>query len=310
MRSIIVALALVTASLGPVFGQISVGVALPGVRIGVNVPVYPALVPIPGYPVYYAPTLGVNFFFYDGLYWVYQYNSWYVSSWYDGPWTLVVPDAVPVFLLRVPLRYYVNPPIYFRGLPPDAPPRWGMHWGPQWERRRPDWDHWDRRDVPPLAPLPLYQQRYSGHSYPDPRQQDAIRQREYRYQPRDAVGRDAYRAPPQQAPLRVPNAPQRPAPAAEPRPPMRGTPPHESPSPYPAARPEPYAPLRVPAPAPQRPGAAPHGVQPAHPQPYPGGAPLRQPGPGPAGHGERGGPQHGDRGGAQAPAGRELDRNR
>ena len=48
-------------------GQVSVGIALPGVSIGINVPVYPELVRVPGYPVYYAPQLGANFFFYDGM---------------------------------------------------------------------------------------------------------------------------------------------------------------------------------------------------------------------------------------------------
>jgi len=61
-------------------GQVSVGIALPGVSIGINVPVYPELVRVPGYPVYYAPQLGANFFFYDGMYWVYQGDDWYASS--------------------------------------------------------------------------------------------------------------------------------------------------------------------------------------------------------------------------------------
>jgi hypothetical protein len=52
--------------------QVSVGVGLPGVSIGINLPVYPELVPVPGYPVYYAPGMNSNYFFYDGMYWVYQ----------------------------------------------------------------------------------------------------------------------------------------------------------------------------------------------------------------------------------------------
>ena len=48
--------------------QVSIGIGLPGVSIGVNFPVYPQLTRIPGYPVYYAPQLGSNFFFYDGMY--------------------------------------------------------------------------------------------------------------------------------------------------------------------------------------------------------------------------------------------------
>src|SRR5579863_7773129 len=76
----------------PAWPQLSVSMGLPSVRIGINVPAYPNLVPIPGYPVYYDPRLDSNLFFYDGLYWVYAQDNWYVSSWYDGPWELVEPE--------------------------------------------------------------------------------------------------------------------------------------------------------------------------------------------------------------------------
>lgn len=36
----------------PVAAQVSVGISVPGVSIGINLPVYPQLVPVPGYPVY------------------------------------------------------------------------------------------------------------------------------------------------------------------------------------------------------------------------------------------------------------------
>ena len=75
----------------PAPGQVSFGVSLPGVSIGVNVPIYPELVPVPGYPVYYAPNIDSNYFFYDGMYWLYQNDNWYASSWYNGPWALVSP---------------------------------------------------------------------------------------------------------------------------------------------------------------------------------------------------------------------------
>src|ERR1700751_749063 len=75
------------------------------VSIGINFPVYPQLVRVPGYPVYYAPQVNSNYFFYDGMYWVYAGDNWYASSWYNGPWELVTPEAVPLFVLRVPVRY-------------------------------------------------------------------------------------------------------------------------------------------------------------------------------------------------------------
>ncbi len=140
----------------PVAAQVNVGigVATPGVSIGINVPAYPQLVPVPGYPVYYAPQLNANYFFYDGLYWVYQNDNWYASYWYNGPWWLVEPVDVPLFVLRVPVRYYHAAPVYFRAWQADAPPHWGEHWGRQWEQRRRGWDRWDRSAVPAPAPLP------------------------------------------------------------------------------------------------------------------------------------------------------------
>jgi len=54
------------------------------VSLGINGPDYPQTVVVPGYPVYYAPTIGANFF-YDGIYWVVAGDDWYMSSWYDGP---------------------------------------------------------------------------------------------------------------------------------------------------------------------------------------------------------------------------------
>jgi hypothetical protein len=129
-----------------------------------------------------------NFFFYDGLYWVFQGDNWYASSWYNGPWHLTAPEYVPVFVLRIPVRYYRQPPVYFRGWRSDAPPRWGEHWGRDWEQRRSGWDQWDRRSAPRPAPLPVYQRQYSGNRYPSAvEQQQTIRSEKYRYQPREAV---------------------------------------------------------------------------------------------------------------------------
>jgi hypothetical protein len=85
------------------------------ISIGLHHAGYPELVLVPGYPVYYAPQLPANYFFYDGYYWLYHDDHWYTSDWYDGPWTAVDPDDVPLFVLRVPVRYYVSPPLHFHG---------------------------------------------------------------------------------------------------------------------------------------------------------------------------------------------------
>ena len=158
----------------------------PSESIGIDILAYPELDVVPGYPVYYAPRLDFNYFFYDGLYWLYQDDTWYTGSWYDGPWWMVDPEDVPVYILRIPVRYYNQPPVYFGGWMPDAPPRWGDFWGPDWEEHRRGWDRWNRHAVPPPAPLPLYQRHYSGARYPRfLEQQREIERQRYRYRPYD-----------------------------------------------------------------------------------------------------------------------------
>ncbi len=195
MRHLLVALSILLGSALPADAQVGVGVALPGVQIGIQVPAYPRLVRVPGYPVYYAPSASMNYFFYDGAYWVFQGDTWYVSSWYAGPWYVVAPEQVPLFVLRVPVRYYRAPPPYFRAWRADAPPRWGEHWGRDWEQRHAGWERWDRRAVPRPAPLPAYQRSYRGNRYPvAPEQQHEIRTQRYGYQPREPVTREHYGA--------------------------------------------------------------------------------------------------------------------
>lgn len=181
--------------------QVSLGFGVPGISIGINLPLYPELVPVPGYPVYYAPQVDSNYFFYDGMYWVYQRDNWYASSWYNGPWGLIGPEAVPLFVLRIPVRYYRQPPPYFRGWSSDAPPRWGDHWGNSWTQSHRGWDNWNRNAVPAPAPLPTYQRQYSGNRYPAAEQQRALQSQNYRYQPHDAVVRQHYQTPLGAAPV-------------------------------------------------------------------------------------------------------------
>ena len=193
LRTLVLAMGLSLSPLAHSAVQVSIGIGTPHVSIGINIPAYPRLVAVPGYPVYYAPQVRANYFFYDGMYWVYQGDNWYASSWYDGPWWFVEPYAVPVYILRVPVRYYRQPPAYFRGWRPDAPPRWSNHWGPEWERQRSGWDQWDRRAAPPPAPLPAYQRQYSGDRYPRQiEQQHNLQQERYRYLPRDPVVQQQY----------------------------------------------------------------------------------------------------------------------
>jgi len=194
------------------FAQVSIGIGLPSLQIGVNVPVYPELRRIPDYPAYYAPGLDANYFFYDGMYWIFQGDSWYASSWYNGPWELVNPADVPDYVLRIPVGYYVRPPTFFFGWPSDAAPRWGDHWGAPWAQRRGGWDRWDRHSMPAPAAPPAYQREYSGGRYPQAGQQAQLQQQHDRYQPRDPAVHKIYeiqRSQPAAAPARqTPGRPQ------------------------------------------------------------------------------------------------------
>jgi hypothetical protein len=147
---------------------------------------------VPGYPVYYAPQANANYFFYDGMYWVYERDNWYASSWYNGPWHIVSPDAVPVYVLRVPVRYYRQPPAYFRSWSSNAAPRWDEHWGSSWEQSHRGWNSGNRGSMPQAAPLPVYQRQYSGNRYPPPEQQQVLQAQSYRYQPKDVVVQQHY----------------------------------------------------------------------------------------------------------------------
>ncbi len=188
MRHPFIALSLLLLPAAPALAEVNVGIS-----IGIDVPVYPRLVRVPGHPVYYDPRASSNYFFYDGLYWVFRDENWYSSGWYNGPWSSVGRAFVPSYVLRVPVRYYRKPPAYFRGWRAEAPPRWGDHWGRDWEQSRSGWDRQDRRSVPQPAPLPAYQRQYSGERYPGATgQQQSIRSRHYRYQPRESVTREYY----------------------------------------------------------------------------------------------------------------------
>jgi len=224
MRDLFIAICLACVAAASAVAQVSIGigVSLPGVQIGINLPAYPNLVPVPGYPVYYAPQARANYFFYDGMYWVFQNDNWYASSWYNGPWWAVDIDAVPLFVLRVPVRYYRQPPPYFQGWQREQPPRWGEHWGNDWDTRHRGWDQWDRRAAPARAPLPTFQRQYPGTRYPGVEQQPQLQGRNYRYEPREPVVRQHYEvqgARPAATPPPRPQQQARPPAQQQPRPP-------------------------------------------------------------------------------------------
>jgi hypothetical protein len=216
VRNAMIAAGLMLASAGPALAQFSMNFDVSGSSIGINLSSYPQLQPIPGYPVYYAPGVNSNYFFYDGLYWVYDGQNWYASSWYNGPWSLVDPYDVPAFVLRVPVRYYRAPPAFFHGWRSTDAPHWGDHWGQSWSSRRTGWDHWNHNSAPAPAPLPTYQRQYTGSRYPQQTSQQAsLESRNYRYQPHDHVAQQHFqeaRTHAQTAPQQQPQQQARPQP--------------------------------------------------------------------------------------------------
>ncbi len=284
MRRTVIALSIALGLATSASAQLSIGFSVPGVSIGINVPVYPQLTRVPGYPVYYAPQLGFNFFFYDGLYWVFQGDNWYASNWYNGPWGMVGPEAVPVYLLRVPVRYYRSPPPYFGGWRRDAPPRWGDHWGNSWQQQRRGWDQWNRNAAPAPAPLPTYQRRYPSDRYPQADEQQRLRSQNYRYQYRDPVVRQHFQAPEPQR-----SAPPAPPPRAQPQPPPRQD----------AQRPGP-PPQQTQPPRQSPPDRGPQGAGPDR-RPNPPGQQASGPRGGPRDQGSSSGQQRQDRPGDRGP---------
>jgi hypothetical protein len=65
MRHALIASMLLLSPMSLAVAQVSVQIGLPSVSIGVNQAAYPEMVPVPGYPVYYAPRGDSNYFFYD-----------------------------------------------------------------------------------------------------------------------------------------------------------------------------------------------------------------------------------------------------
>lgn len=169
MRTALVALSLLAASLAPSQAQAhdhlvaGLEVRVPSLAVGLSLPGFPAMVQVPGHPVFYAPGYGANYFFAEDRYWLLRGDRWYASAWYDGPWDFVDPFYVPAAVLRVPVRYYARPPGWFTGWYGDRSPRWGDRWGRGWEERRHGWDRWDHRVGRLAAPEPRrHEERFGG----------------------------------------------------------------------------------------------------------------------------------------------------
>lgn len=115
--------------------SINVGLGIPIPVPVVVVPAPPQVVVIPGTPVYYAPGLNVDVFFYSGYWWTPYQGYWYRSPYYSGPWAYA--PAPPRVFLHLPPHYRemsrVQPHIPYG--------QFHDHWR-DWEgeRRNPRWD--------------------------------------------------------------------------------------------------------------------------------------------------------------------------
>jgi hypothetical protein len=94
------------------------------VNIGIALPAPPQLVAVPATPVFYAPAVSANYFFYGGRYYVFTSGVWYASRGHNGPWVVLAPPAVPAPILAVPVKYYRAAPPGWKQWRRDAPPRW------------------------------------------------------------------------------------------------------------------------------------------------------------------------------------------
>ena len=125
-RLVLVTLLVITVVV-PAHAQVRVGI-----DIGIQLPGPPALVVVPGAPVYYAPRAPANVFFYAHQYWAFAKGGWYVGPSWNGPWAVVEPVYVPVPILHVPVRYYPAPPPNWKGWRRETPPQWGAPYGREW----------------------------------------------------------------------------------------------------------------------------------------------------------------------------------
>ena len=63
MRYILILVCMLSVPVTPAMAQLSIGFGSPSLSIGIDLPIYPDLVRVPGYPVYYAPEVNSNYFF-------------------------------------------------------------------------------------------------------------------------------------------------------------------------------------------------------------------------------------------------------
>jgi hypothetical protein len=97
--------------------KIDIGIGVPPIVLTTP----PSLVVVPGTPVYYAPDISSNLFFYKGRYYTVANGVWSMAPAYGGPWAVIQVGQVPAPVVAVPVEYYKIPP---GQLKKHAPPPW------------------------------------------------------------------------------------------------------------------------------------------------------------------------------------------
>ena len=122
-RHLLLACALILLAMGHDPGQ----AAAATVSVDIHIASQPQLVVIPSLPVYQAPSLPYNCFFYRGQYYLFHDGRWFFAPGYNGPWHVIAVEYVPVPVLRVPVQYYKAPPKHWKER--KGPPPWAPAWG-------------------------------------------------------------------------------------------------------------------------------------------------------------------------------------
>jgi hypothetical protein len=113
---------------------VNIGVPSPPLPPPIALVAPPPLVVVPGTPVYYAPSLSVNFFAYGRRYYTHHNGAWFVAGNYGGPWTFIAVDRVPRPVLAIPVSYYkVRPGHMKKGSGPPSKAGHGKGRGHKWK---------------------------------------------------------------------------------------------------------------------------------------------------------------------------------
>src|SRR3989304_2225103 len=75
--------------------------ASPNIHIGIQIGTPPQLVVVPQTPVYYAPALPYNYFFYGGQYYLFHNGIWHFAPTHNGPWAVIAVEYLPRPILAV-----------------------------------------------------------------------------------------------------------------------------------------------------------------------------------------------------------------